>query len=66
MMYTRVYDKYILFALVYTTNHIFTILLINHLVYKYDEPTTPHKLTTGMKPSVSNLPVFSPHVLYER
>ena len=39
----------------YTTDHIFPVLSIKHLVKQDGEPTTPHKLTTGTKPSVSNL-----------
>ena len=42
----------------YTTDHIFPVLPIKHLVNKDSEPTTPHKLETGKKPSVSNLPVL--------
>ena len=43
----------------YTTDHIFSVLPIKHLVDEDGEPTTPHKLTTGMKISVFNL-----HVLF--
>ena len=34
------------------------MLPIKHLVNKYGEPTTPQKLETGTKPSVSNLHVL--------
>ena len=48
----------------YTTHHIFTDLPIKHLINQDGEPTTPHKLETGTKPSVSNLHVlFSPCVV---
>ena len=54
MVHARVSDKYINFALMYTTDHIFPVLPIKHLVNQYGEPTTPQKLVTGTKPSVSN------------
>ena len=41
------------------TDHILPVLQIKHLVNQYGEPTTPHKLETGTKPSVSN-----PHILF--
>ena len=40
------------------TNHIFPVLPIKHLVNQDGEPTTPHKLETGNKRSVSNLHVL--------
>ena len=42
----------------YTTDHIFPVLPIKHLVNQDSEPTTPHKLETGTKLSVSNLRVL--------
>ena len=39
----------------YTTDHIFPVLPIKDLINKYGDPTTPHKLATGTKPSVSHL-----------
>ena len=39
----------------YTTYHIFPVLSINNLVKQDGEPTAPHKLVTGTKPSVSNI-----------
>ena len=38
----------------YTTDHIFPVLPIKHLVNHDSEPTTPHKLATSKKTSVSN------------
>ena len=55
MVHTRVSDKYISFSLIYTTGNIFPVLPIKHLVNQDGEPTTPHKMETGIKPSVSNL-----------
>ena len=43
----------------YTTDHIFLVISIKHLVNQNGGTTTPHKLVTGMKPSVSN-----PRVLF--
>ena len=48
----------------YTTNHIFPVLPIKYLINKDGDPTTPFKLSTGMKPSLSNLRVlFCPCVV---
>ena len=43
----------------YMTDRIFHVLPIKHLVNQDVKPTTPHKLATSMKPSVSN-----PRVLF--
>ena len=46
------------------TDHIFPVLPIKYLINEDGNPTTPHKLTTGTKPSVSHLRVlFSPCVV---
>ena len=66
MVHARVSDLYIHFALMYTTDHIFTVLTIEHLVNQDGEPTTPHTLATGTKPSLSNPYVLFFRVLYER
>ena len=42
----------------YTSNHIFPVLSIKYAINKYSKPTTPFKLATGMKPSVSHLRVL--------
>ena len=48
----------------YMADHIFPVLPIKDMVNKYDEPTTPFKLVTCTKPSVSHLCVlFCPCVL---
>ena len=48
----------------YTTYHIFTVLPIKQLVNQDGEATTPQKLVTGTKPSVSNIRVlFCPFVV---
>ena len=48
----------------YRIDHIFTVLPIKDLINKDGDPTTPYKLATGTKPSVSHLGVlFCPCVL---
>ena len=55
MVHARVLEAYIHFALMYTTDQIFTVLPIKDLINEDGNPTTPHKLATGTKPSVSHL-----------
>ena len=42
----------------YTTDHIFPFLSIKDLINEDGDPTMPHKLATGTKPSVSHLPIL--------
>ena len=42
----------------YTTHHIFPALPMKRLINQDGESNMPHKLATGMKPSVSNLRVI--------
>ena len=64
MVLARVSEAYIHFALMYTTYHIFPVIPIKDLIKKFSNPTTPFKLATGKKPSVSNLRVlFCPCVV---
>ena len=64
MVQARVSEVYVHFALMYTTDHIFPVLPIKDLINKDSYPTTPHKLATGTKPSVSHLGVlFCPCVV---
>ena len=42
----------------YTIDHIFPVLPIKYLINEDGYPTTPYKLATGTKPSVSHLRVF--------
>ena len=58
MVHARVSEIYVHFALMYTTDHIFPVLLIKDLINEDGDPTTPYKLATGMKPSVSHLLVL--------
>ena len=62
MVHARVSEAYIHFALIYTTDHIFLVLPIKYLINKDGDLTTPYKLATGTKPSVSHLRMFI-HVL---
>ena len=59
MVHARVPEVYAHFALMYTPDHIFTVLPIKDIINKDGNPTTPHKLATDTKPSVSHL-----HVLF--
>ena len=59
MVNARFSEKYIHFSLMNTTDHIFLVLLIKHLVNHYGGPNAPRKLANGTKPSISNL-----HVLF--
>ena len=52
MIHARVPEVYVHFALMYTTDHIFPVLPIKDLINKDGDPTTPHKVATGTKPSV--------------
>ena len=64
MVHARVPEVYVHFALIYTTYHIFQVLPIKDLINEDGDPTTPHKLATGTKPSVSHLRVlFCPSVV---
>ena len=58
MVHSHISDKYKHFELMYTTGYIFPMLPIKNLFNKYGKPTTPYKLATDTKPSVSN-----PHIL---
>ena len=74
MVHARVPEVYVHFTLMYTANHIFPVipitdhifpvLKIKDLINEDGDPTTPHKLATGTKPSVSHLRVlFCPFIL---
>ena len=55
---------YIHFEFMYTTDHIFPVLSIKCLINEDSNPTTPFKLATSTKPSVSHLRVlFCPCVV---
>ena len=62
MVHARVLEAYIHFALIYTTYHIFPVIPIKYLINEDGDPTTPFKLATVTKPSVSHLCVlFCPY-----
>ena len=64
MVHDTVPEVYVHFALMYTIDDIFLVLPIRDLINEDDDPTTPHKLVTGTKPSVSHLRVlFCPCVV---
>ena len=59
MVHASVLEVYVHFTLMYTTDHILPVLPIKDIINKHVDPTTPHTLATGTKPSVSRL-----HVLF--
>ena len=64
MLHARVSEAYVHFTLMYTTDHIFPVLQIKDLINEDSNPTTPFKISTGTKPSVSHLRVlFCPCVI---
>ena len=64
MAHARVLEGCNNFALMYTIDHIFRVLSIKYLIKGDSDPTTPFKLATGTKPSVSHLSVlFCPYVV---
>ena len=58
MVHARVPEVYVHFALMYTIDHIFPVLPIKDVINEDGDPTTPYKLATGTKPSVSHLLVL--------
>ena len=64
MVHARVSETYIHLVLMYMTDHIFLVLPIKYLINEDSKPTTPFKLATGTKPSVSHLHVLLIHMLY--
>ena len=58
MVHARFLEAYVHFELMYTTDHIFTVLPIKDLINEDGNPTTPNKLVIGTKPSVSHLCVL--------
>ena len=53
MVHARVLESYIHFELMYTEDHIFQVLPIKDMINEDGNMTTPFKLATGTKPSVS-------------
>ena len=58
MIHARVSEAYIHFTFMYTIDHTFRVLPIKDLINEESDPTTPFKLATDMKPSVSHLRVL--------
>ena len=54
MAHARVLEAYINFSLMFTIYHIFLVLLIKDMMNKDGKTTTPFKLATGTKNSVSH------------
>ena len=66
MVHAQVYEAYIHFMLMYTADNIFPVLTTKDLINEDGKPTTPFKLATGTKPSISHLCVLFFHVLYKK
>ena len=64
MIHVIVSEAYIHFILMYKIDNTFPVLPIKDLIKKDGEPTTPFKLSTGRKPSVSHLRLLFFHVFY--
>ena len=58
MVHAKVTEVYVNFSIMYTIDHIFLVLPIKDIINQDGDPTTPHKLVTGKKPSVSHLRVL--------
>ena len=58
MVHARVLEVYVHFALMYTKDSIFPVLLIKYIINKNGDPTTPQELATGTEPSVSHFCVL--------
>ena len=58
MVYARVLEAYIHFALMYTTYYIFPVVPIIYVINEDVHLTPPMKLARGTKPSVSHLHVL--------
>ena len=64
MVHARFLETYIHFTLMYTEDHIFLLLTIKDLINEDGKTTTPYKIATGKKPSISHLRVlFCPCVV---
>ena len=55
MVHARFSEAYVHFVLMYTTDHIFPVLPIKNLINEDGDQTTPFKIATDTKPSVSHL-----------
>ena len=66
MVHVIVSEAYIHFSFMYTADNIFPVLPIKYMINKDGKPTTPFKLVTGTKSSVSYLRVlFCPCVVWK-
>ena len=64
MVHTKFLEAYINFSFMYMKDHIFPVLPIKDLIKEDGDPTTPFKLATGTKSSVSHLRMlFFPFVV---
>ena len=64
MVHARVPELYVHFTVMYMSDHIFPVLPIKDLINEDGDPSTPHKLVTVTKTSVSHLRVLFFNVFY--
>ena len=64
MVHARVPEIYVHFALIYTTDHIFPVLLIKDLINEDGDPTTPYKLGQVRNLQCHIYVFYLVHVLY--
>ena len=64
MVRVRFLEAYIHFTIMYTADHMFSVLPIKDLITEDRKPTIPFKIAAGTKISISNLRVlFCPCVV---
>ena len=64
MVHSGVTEAYVHFTLMYTKDNIFPVIPTKYLINEDGDPSTPYKLATDTKPSVSHLRVlFCPCVV---
>ena len=54
MAHAQFFEAYIIFSLVYTADHTFPVLQTKNLINEDGKPTTPFKIATGTKISISH------------
>ena len=66
MVHVQVPETCIHFSFMYTAYYILPVLTIKEFIKKYGDPTTPFKLATDMKPSISYLRVLFFSMCYNK
>ena len=66
MVHAIVLEAYIIFALMYTTDHIFPVLPIKYVINKESDPNTSFKLATCMNLQYQIYACYFVHVLHRK